>query len=184
MVSSWRVRLAARIIQRGGIVAYPTEGVFGLGCDPRQVTAVERLLRLKGRSWRKGLILIAADFSQLRTYVLPLPAELQVRAEATWPGAVTWLLPARPGVSCWLRGKHPTLAVRVTAHPLAAALCQAVGHPIVSTSANRANRSPARTTFQAHRAVGASVDYLLPGETSGRAGPSEIRDGLTGQRLR
>jgi len=112
--SSWRVRLAARIIRQSGIVAYPTEGVFGLGCDPLQAAAVERLLKLKERSWRKGLILIAADFSQLQSYLLPLTAALQARVEATWPGAVTWLLPARPSVPvrCIRQGVPHTAVLR------------------------------------------------------------------------
>lgn len=182
--SRWQVRLAARIIHQGGMVAYPTEGVFGLGCDPRQEAAVRRILEIKGRSVNKGLILIAADFSQLHPYLLPLTAEIRTRLDATWPGAVTWLLPARPKVPRWLRGQHDTLAVRVTAHPLAVCLCRATGHAIVSTSANRSARPPARSVLHVRRALGSDVDYILPGTVGERAGPSEIRDGVTGQRLR
>lgn len=183
-MSYWQVRLASHIIQQGGVVAYPTEGVFGLGCDPRQEAAVRRILKLKGRSAKKGLILIAADFSQLQPYLLPLTAEIWARLEGSWPGAVTWLLPARPGVPRWLRGQYTTLAVRVTAHPPAASLCQKLGYAIVSTSANRAARPPARTALQVRRVFGSGVDYVLPGRVGGRVGPSEIRDGMTGQRLR
>lgn len=178
------MRLAARMIHGGGVVAYPTEGVFGLGCDPLQGAAVERILKLKGRSVDKGLILIAADFAQLQSYLLPLTAQIRARLEGTWPGPVTWLLPARADVPRWLRGRHDTLAVRVTAHPLAACLCQRVGSAIVSTSANRAGRPPARTTLQVRRSLGAGIDYILPGAIGRRAGPSEIRDGRTGQRIR
>jgi L-threonylcarbamoyladenylate synthase len=181
---NWRIRLAARIIHEGGIIAYPTEGVFGLGCDPLQGVAIERILKLKSRSVAKGLILIAADFAQLQPYLLPLTAQMRVRLEATWPGPVTWLLPARSDVPCWLRGWHDTLAVRVTAHPIVVSLCQTVGYAIVSTSANRAARPPARTVLQAHRYVGPWIDYILPGEIGGRAGPSEILDGKSGQRIR
>ncbi|ADJ27233.1 Sua5/YciO/YrdC/YwlC family protein [Nitrosococcus watsonii] len=181
---NWRVRFAARIIHRGGVIAYPTEGVFGLGCDPRQKAAIERILQLKGRSVHKGFILIAADFTQLQPYLLPLTASTRSRLEETWPGPVTWLLPARGDVPPWLRGRHDTLAVRVTAYPLAACLCQTAGHALVSTSANRAGRPPAQTTLQVRRSFGASLDYILPGITGGRTGPSEIRDGSTGRRLR
>lgn len=180
----WQARLAARIIHGGGIVAYPTEGVFGLGCDPLHRAAVERILKLKGRSVDKGLILIAADFAQLQPYLLPLTAPVRARLEATWPGPVTWLLPARADVPRWLRGRHDTLAVRVTAHPVAACLCQTAGYALISTSANRAGRPPARTSLGVRRSLGAGVDYILPGAVGGRAGPSEIRDGRTGRRLR
>lgn len=178
------MRLAVRAVRRGGVVAYPTEGVFGLGCDPRREAAVRRILSLKRRPVKKGLILIAADFSQLQPYLLPLTSEIRARLEATWPGAVTWLLPARSEVPRWLKGRHDTLAVRVTAHPLAAHFCRALSSAVVSTSANRAARPPARTALQVRRAFGAGIDYILPGATGGRAGPSEIRDGVTGQRLR
>ncbi|ABA59272.1 L-threonylcarbamoyladenylate synthase [Nitrosococcus oceani] len=181
---NWRVRLAARIIRGGGVIAYPTEGVFGLGCDPGRKAAIERILQLKGRSISKGFILIAADFVQLQSYLLPLTASTRSRLEVTWPGPVTWLLPARGDVPPWLRGRYDTLAVRVTAHPLAACLCRTLGHALVSTSANRAGRPPAQTTLQVRRSFGSSLDYILPGITGKRAGPSEIRDGRTGQRLR
>jgi L-threonylcarbamoyladenylate synthase len=183
-IPDWRIRLAARIIHRGGIIAYPTEGVFGLGCDPLQKGAIERILKLKRRSVAKGLILIAADFAQLQPYLLPLTAQIRGCLEATWPGPVTWLLPARSDVPRWLRGWHDTLAVRVTAHPVAVSLCQTVGYAIVSTSANRAARPPARTALQTRRYVGSCIDYILPGEIGRRAGPSEILDGRTGQRIR
>jgi L-threonylcarbamoyladenylate synthase len=178
------MRLAARIIHRGGVIAYPTEGVFGLGCDPLQQMAIERILKFKRRSVTKGLILIAADFAQLQPYLLPLTAQIRARLEATWPGPVTWLLPARSDVPRWLRGWHDTLAVRVTAHPVAASLCRRVGYAIVSTSANRAARPPARTVLQARKYVGSYIDYILPGEIGKRVGPSEIIDGRTGQRIR
>lgn len=179
-----QVRLAARIVHRGGVIAYPTEGVFGLGCNPLQKIAVERILELKRRSMAKGLILIAADFAQLQPYLRPLTAQIKSRLEATWPGPVTWLLPARSNVPRWLRGWHDTLAVRVTAHPIAAYLCHTVGYAIVSTSANRAARSPARTTFQARRDIGSDIDYILPGEIGKQTGPSEIFDAKTGRQIR
>lgn len=183
-MSELRVRAVARVVRAGGLIAYPTEAVYGLGCDPRNERAVRRLLALKRRSPRKGLILIAADFAQLAPYLQPLTPTDRARIDATWPGPYTWLIPARPEVPRWLRGQYATLAVRVTAHPLAAALCRTCGHPLVSTSANFSGRSPARTALAVRRQLGKNIDALLSGPTGGAAKPTEIRDLRTGRRVR
>lgn len=175
---------AARVIAAGGIVAYPTEAVFGLGCDPRNRAAVARLLALKRRRLDKGLILIAADFAQLEAFVAPLAPERMAQIRATWPGPVTWLLPARETTPDWLTGRHQTLAVRVTAHPLAAALCRACRSALVSTSANLSRRPPARTGLQVRLRLGNAVDFILPGATGPRRRPSQIRDARTGKIMR
>jgi L-threonylcarbamoyladenylate synthase len=183
-MSELRVRAGARVVRAGGLIAYPTEAVYGLGCDPRNERAVRRLLALKRRLPRKGLILIAADFAQLAPYLQPLTPADQAQLNATWPGPYTWLIPARPEVPRWLRGQFDTLAVRVTAHPLAAALCRTCGHPLVSTSANYSGRPPARTALAVRRQLGGDIDALLSGPTSGAAKPTEIRDLRTGRRVR
>ena len=179
-----RLRAAARVAQAGGLIAYPTEAVYGLGCDPRNKAAVRRLLALKRRPMHKGLILIAADFAQLAPFLQPMTPADHARLAATWPGPYTWLIPARPDTPRWLRGCHETLAVRVTAHPLAAALCRACGHSLVSTSANISGRPPARTALAVRRQLGTAIDYLLPGPTGGAAQPTEICDLRSGRRVR
>ncbi len=179
-----KLRMAARCIRGGGILAYPTEAVYGLGCDPRDRAAVQRLLAIKRRPEHKGLILIAADFAQLAPFVGPLDATSMQAIHATWPGPVTWLLPARADTPGWLRGRHATLAVRVTAHPIAAALCTAAGGALVSTSANISDRPPARTPLQVRLALGSQVDLVLAGPCGTRARPSRIRDGRTGAVIR
>lgn len=176
-------RRAAALIRCGGVIAYPTEAVFGLGCDPRNATAVARLLAIKQRPPDKGLILIAAEAAQLKPYLLPVDPEIRVRAYRAWPGPVTWLWPARPETPRWLTGDHSTLAVRVTAHPLAAELCRHAG-PIVSTSANLSGREPARTSAEVNMQLGALLDGILKGEVGGRDRPSEIRDVHTGGLVR
>lgn len=168
----------------GAVIAYPTEAVYGLGCDPLDAAAVARLLDLKQRPASAGLILIAADFAQLEPFLEPLSPALRRTVFATWPGPVTWLLPARPEVPVWLRGQHDSLAVRVTAHAGSAALCRAFGGALVSTSANPHGRTPARTPLQLHRYFGNDLGYLLPGPLGGRLRPSEIRDGRSGQIVR
>lgn len=177
-----RLRAVAGAVRAGGVVAYPTEAVYGLGCDPRNERAVRRLLTLKRRPLHKGLILIADDFAQLAPFLQPLSSVDHARLAATWPGPHTWLIPARPDAPRWLRGRHDTLAVRVTAHPLAAALCRACGHALVSTSANFSGRPPARTALAVRRQLGRSIDAVLAGPTGGVEKPTEIRD-LRSQRL-
>jgi L-threonylcarbamoyladenylate synthase len=175
---------AASLLRSGGVIAYPTEGVWGIGCDPRQRIAVHRVLRIKQRPVEKGLILIAAEFAQLEPFLLPLPEPRMREIEASWPGPNTWLMPARPAVPDWLRGEHETLAVRVTDHPMAAALCRAAGTALVSTSANLAGEPPARSVEVLEASLGRRVDYILRGALGGREGPSIIRDALTGEVVR
>ena len=179
-----RLRVAARVLANGGVVAYPTEAVYGLGCDPWDRIAVERILEIKGRDLAKGLIVIAADLPQLLPFVEPLPSDRMAEILDSWPGPNTWLLPARSTTPAWLTGRFHTLAVRVTAHPLAAGLCRAYGGAIVSTSANRANRPPARSAFEVRRMLDHTPDYILSGACGGAERPSTIRDGRTGRILR
>jgi L-threonylcarbamoyladenylate synthase len=182
--SSWHIRNAARFIRAGGIIAYPTEAIFGLGCDPFNLAAVWRLIQLKQRPIDKGLVLIASNMEQLLPFVKTLDSETEDKVMATWPGPVTWLLPARPLVSTLLRGHHDTIAVRITAHPGTTRLCEAVGHALVSTSANIAEQRPARNAFEVRCRFGDTIDYLLPGRTGERQQPSEIRDALTDRVIR
>lgn len=175
---------AVAALRAGGVVAYPTEAVYGLGCDPRDVAALDRVLALKGRPAALGLILIASAFSELAPYLVPLPPELEARASATWPGPVTWIWPCTAGLPPVLTGGRDTLAVRVTAHPGAAALCHAFGGAIVSTSANRHGEAPARDAAMVRAAFGAGVDVVVEGPCGGLARPTEIRDVRTGAVLR
>ena len=181
--SRFRLRHAARLLRNGAVIAYPTEAVFGLGCDPLNRDAVLRLLAIKRRPLQKGLILIASRFAQLRPFVLPPDAALQRRLDATWPGPVTWLLPANPATPTWLRGEHRTLAVRVTDHPLGAALCDAFDGPIVSTSANASGHPPARSALQVRQRC-PGVDFVLHGATGGLTRPTTILDAASGATVR
>ena len=142
--------------------------------------AVRRLLRIKRRSVDKGLILIAADAAQLAAYVDRIPAPVI----ATWPGAQTWLLQPRDGVPAWITGDHARIAVRVTAHPPAAALCRAAGMAIVSTSANRAGSESARSYRETLRRFKGEVDYILPGRVGDAPAPTPIRDAISGELVR
>jgi L-threonylcarbamoyladenylate synthase len=183
-MSSIKINEAVRILQQGGVIAYPTEAVYGLGCDPDNHEAIEKLLAIKQRSRDKGLILIAADFQQLRPYLAEIDSTLKEKIMATWPGPMTWLWPANPAVSSLLRGMHDTIAVRVTAHSLAATLCRELGGPLVSTSANLSGKPPTRTAAEVRSQFGDRLDYVLEGEIGGLSRPSQIRDVLTGVIIR
>lgn len=184
MTSRLRVARAAHVVRRGGVIAYPTEAVFGLGCLPREQRAVGRVLAIKRRSWRKGLILIGADFGQLERYVVLPPEPRRSEVLASWPGPSTWVLDARAGAPRWVTGARASVAVRVTAHPVAAALCSAVGDALVSTSANLSRRPPHRSLLKLRRELGRRVDYVLAGPLGGLAQPTVIRDARSGLILR
>lgn len=177
---------ALAALRSGGVVAYPTEAVYGLGCDPRDARACERLFALKQRPRAQGVLLIGADLDQVLTYVdtAAVPAAALARAEATWPGPYTWVFPAGPAAPGWVRGEHAGIALRVTAHPLAAELCRRFGAALVSTSANRHGQPPARSAAQVHAAFGDDLDAVLDGPLGGRTQPTEIRDVLSGAVLR
>lgn len=179
----WHIARACLVLRAGGIVAYPTEAVFGLGCDPLDREAVAHVLAAKGRSVTKGLILIASAPAQLRGLVRTEGPAWE-RALASWPGFATWLLPVSPGTPRWLLGRHRRLAVRVTAHPGTRALCRAFGRAIVSTSANRSGRPPARTAMAVRRSLGPRVGFILPGPVGGEPRPSPVRDAVSGAWIR
>lgn len=173
-------------LRSGGVIAYPTEAVWGLGCDPFDADAVRRLLRIKQREESKGLILIAASLAQIDQLIdtAALPSERLQSVLATWPGPHTWLLPCTSVVPAWLRGSHTTLALRVSAHPGVVALCEAFGGPLVSTSANPAGHEPAREAAALDPALMGQIDGVLDGVTGGLATPTPIRDAATGTVLR
>lgn len=177
---------AIPILHRGGVIAYPTEAVWGLGCDPFDAAAVRRLLAIKQRSESKGLILMAADLAQIASLIDrdALPPARARAVLATWPGPHTWLLPCTALVPRWLRGDHATIALRITAHPPAAALCAAFGGPLVSTSANLANIAPVRSHEDLHPSLLSQLDGVLDGCTGDLAAPTPIRDAVSGALLR
>ena len=178
------VKQATEVVRDGGIIAYPTEAVYGLGCDPGNADAVARLLRIKHRPAGKGVILIAANLDQLQPYIQPLTEPQTEQVMAQWPGPVTWLLPARAEVPRCLRGDSASIAVRLTAHPLAAALCRQFGGAMVSTSANRSGEQPCQTPDCVRQVFADEVDYVVVGELGGESRPSRILDLASGTVVR
>ena len=184
-MNSWslnpRIQYAAKQIWQDGVVAYPTEAVWGLGCNPFSENAVLRLLELKSRPIEKGLILLAADIHQFDPFISHLDDLQRQRLKNTWPGPVTWLVPVNELMPKWITGKHDTVALRVTDHPVAAGLSRAFGAPIVSTSCNPDGLPPARSAFEVRKYFGDELDSITSGSVGKRKQPSEIRDLLSGE---
>ncbi|MGH1439850.1 MAG: L-threonylcarbamoyladenylate synthase [Cellvibrionaceae bacterium] len=175
------ISLALRALFRGEVIAYPTEAVWGLGCDPFNPEAVNKILTLKNRSIDKGLILIASELSQLAFVLKDLPENQIARMRKTWPGPTTWIVPKNKYVPYSISGHHAGVAVRVSNHPLVQALCHAYGGPIVSTSANPQGKPAAKTRWQVERYFGRSeeLSFVTKGTVGKRNRPSDIIDLLS-----
>lgn len=183
MVGQWRVQQVARVVRAGGVIAYPTEAVWGLGCDPWNPEAVFRLLALKARPVEKGLILVAADMAQFDFLLDDLPQAWRAQLRLSWPGPNTWLVPHQGRLPEWITGMHDSVALRVSDHPLVRALCAHSG-PLVSTSANPAGRPAARSRLRVEQYFGGQLDAVLGGALGGRRNPSLIRDLRSGEVIR
>jgi L-threonylcarbamoyladenylate synthase len=186
MVAALTPTAAAALLRRGGVIAYPTEGVWGLGCDPFDEAAVLRLLALKQREVDKGVILVAGARDAFDTLLDwdALPAARREAVLATWPGPHTWVVPATRRVPAWITGRHDGVAVRVSAHPVVVALCTAFAGPLVSTSANRAGAPAPRRRADLDPGLLAHTDGWVEGETGVLATPTPIRDARSGAVLR
>lgn len=178
-----QINKAVTILQDGGVIAYPTEAVYGLGCDPFNEKAVRKILEIKKRSVEKGLILIAASWEQIKFLTEKIPEEKLNTVLATWPGPFTWVFPASNKVPFWIRGAHNSIALRVTNHSIARLICEKFG-PIVSTSANLTQQSPATTTEEVEKYFADKVDLIIPGQTGGLKKTTSIMDVLTGKKIR
>lgn len=175
---------AVEQLRAGQVIAYPTEAVYGLGCDPANKAAIRKLLALKGRQKSAGFVLIASDYSQLLPWIADLDESLKDKAMQTWPGPVTWLFPRAAGVPDHVAGTHETIALRITAHETSRALCDAFGSALISTSANHTANPPARSVEEVDAYFGDQLGGILAGPLGGSDRPSEIRDLVTGNIIR
>jgi L-threonylcarbamoyladenylate synthase len=175
---------AVEHLHAGHVIAYPTEAVYGLGCDPANEAAVRKLLLMKGRHESAGLVLIASEFSQLKPWIANVDQSLTDKAMQTWPGPVTWLFPRAAGVPDYVAGRHDTVAVRITAHEPSRVLCEAFGSALISTSANHTTAQPARSPSEVRNYFGTDLAGILAGELGGGEKPSEIRDLVSGNIIR
>jgi len=180
-ISSDNLTEAIQILLNGGVIAYPTEAVYGFGCDPFNEAAVGKILSIKHRSIEKGLILIAADSSQIQPLIGDITDEQLQKALDSWPGPYTWVFPSSPKVPDWIKGKHETIALRVTNHPIANKLCELFGGPIVSTSANVEGRAPLTDPLDIENHFQKDIDGLVIGPLGDLSQPTTIRDIVTGK---
>ena len=174
------------VFHQGGIIAYPTEAVFGLGCDPDNEQAIEKLLALKKRSKEKGLILIAGNYSQLLPYVddEAIPQDKRFAVLSRWPGHVTQLFPANKKLLPIIHGAFDTVAVRITEHPEIVNLCKQTGKPIISTSANLSGEPTVTTWQEVELLIPQQLGYIIKGQTLGVTMPSKIINALSGAVIR
>ncbi len=184
LILSEDISQAVQFLMAGKIIAYPTEGVYGLGCDPYNEQAVSRLIALKQRDRDKGLILLASHYEQIQDLISPL-TEFQYQClinETQKP--ITWLLPASEHALKWVTGKHSKIAIRLTTFPLAQSLCKLFNKPIVSTSANKSGQPPAKTSSKVMEYFNDEIDMILEGRVGSLNKPTELHDIVTGEILR
>lgn len=179
-----QINQTVEALRQGKVIAYPTEAVYGLGCDPFNFDAVTQILSLKNRSVKKGFILIASEWKQVKALTQPLDPKTLSHVFSTWPGPITWLFPATAEVPYWVRGDHNTVAIRIIAHPLARLLCRHFGKPIISTSGNREGQPPTQDLKMLKIIFGNKIDIILEGTLGSSKRPSEIRDAISNKILR
>ena len=167
--------------KKGAVIAYPTEAIYGLGCDPDNKKAVKRLLEIKQRPINKGLILVAADFSQVKKYLKPLS---ESQKKLTMPSATTYIFPALKSAPKWLTGDFDGLAIRISKHPLVQDLCRQLDSALVSTSANISGQTPAKTSEEVLANLGDKINVILRGKIGDSQKPSVIRDSISDQIIR
>lgn len=182
-MSNRNLLAAAEAVQQGELIAYPTEAVFGLGCDPFNEEACKKLLILKERSVEQGLILVASQWSQVFALTDELPPSVLSQLQSVWPGPITFLLPPSPRVPPWIIGQHPLVAIRLSHHPIIIQLCDALGHTLVSTSANRHGEPPIRD-FETLSRTFSGQAILIDAPLGTQNQPSPILNALTGEQLR
>lgn len=184
MIEAVHAEQAAVVLNRGGVIAYPTEAVWGFGCDPYNSAAVERLLAVKQRAFDKGVLLVAADIASVAPWLEGLPETVSAKLLATWPGPTTWVVPNNDILPSVVTGGRDTVALRVSAHSGVQRLCRAFGGLIVSTSANKSGMPPCMSEQEVAKQFKRTLDYIVPGRLGGATQPSSIFNAITGEQLR
>lgn len=189
-ITAKQITEAVNSLYAGKIIAYPTEAVWGLGCDPYNKNAIKRLISLKERDSTKGLILVASRLEHCREMLTELSDEHLRKLEdstaksVSTDRATTWLIPANNNVPIGVRGGHKSFALRISKHPTIVALCEAFKLPIISTSANPSGERPASTLNEARAFFGDAISNYIVGELGLQKAPSEIRDLITNEVVR
>ncbi len=163
-------------LQRGEVVAFPTDTVYGLGVRVDDEVAVERLYRVKGRPAELALPLLLAETTDMEEVCLEVPAEARLLAERFWPGPLTLVLRKRPWIPDRVTGGRPTVAVRLPDHPLPRALARRLGRPLASSSANRSGGPSPATVAEVRAQLEGRLPLILDGGRCARARPSTLLD--------
>lgn len=162
------VNAAVQIIRNGGVVAFPTETYYGLAVDPANESALRDLYRLKQRESEKPVLVLIDNSNSLGSVVSDVPDVYRPLMAKYWPGPLTLIFPAKKTLPSLLTGHTDTVGVRVSPHPVAAALVQTMGKAITATSANLSGNNPARSAGEVKSIFGNRIDYILDGgETAG-----------------
>ncbi|OUR77251.1 tRNA threonylcarbamoyladenosine biosynthesis protein RimN [Marinomonas sp. 42_23_T18] len=172
------------ILNKGGIIAYPTEAVWGLGCDPKNQAAVIKLLNIKSRPMSKGMILVAGDDTHLAPWLKHLPITLQTKLLASYDSPTSWIVADQNISPNWIRGDHQSIALRLSQHTGVQALCQAFNGCIVSTSANPAGLAPALNMRQVLNYFNGQIDAVFDSPLGQAKQPSQIKNLLDDQLIR
>jgi L-threonylcarbamoyladenylate synthase len=182
-MSPWALNRLVQALSKGAVIGYPTDTIWGFGCDPFAPESVARILQIKQRPVEKGLILLSSRLEYCEPLIRLEPQQReQIKLPAERP--TTWLVAASDGCPPWIRGNHPTVAIRITDHPLVAYLCSGMQSPLVSTSANAAGKSTARSALQLRRQFGDQLDTIVTGFSTGGGQASQIKSLATGNLLR
>ena len=184
-MSTWAIKRLSKAIMQGAVVAYPSDTIWGFGCHPLHITAVNRILQVKNRSADKGLILLSSSLEYCLPYIAKHLSDVQLdRLKQDYERPTTWLTPAAEDCPVWLRGRYTTIAIRITQHPLIQSICTQIQAPLVSTSANRQGRPPVRNALQAQRQFSRHMDFIVHGYEAGTQQASRIQSLLTGCTIR
>ncbi|MGB1917576.1 MAG: L-threonylcarbamoyladenylate synthase [Luminiphilus sp.] len=183
MTSLWRIKQASACIDAGNVIACPAEAVWGLSCDPWNLSAVAFLCEMKQRALSKGVIVASGDVAHFAPLLDALDDDERSCVLSSWPGPVTWLVPNRGYFPSWITGESNEVAIRVTSASALSSLCRELGGPVVTTSANWAGAQPAKHLFQVRRYFGSEI-AVVPGEVDLAGKPSTIKRIKTGEVLR
>ena len=172
MASDFSIRHAAHVINSGGIIAYPTDTIYGLGCDPYDADAVARLSDIKSRSALKQFILLAGHIEQIKAFV-DLTEDQQQKITQN-KEATSWVIKANKHTPAWLLNKDKTVTIRLSKHSDVKKLCHILGHAIISTSANLSGQRPARNALELHQRFHSSIDKIMASNEKLTARPSKV----------
>lgn len=156
------IEKGVKILQKGGVIAFPTDTVYGLGADSFNPTAVERIYEIKNRPKHRQLPLLIADVERLTALADPIPEIAWFLARRFWPGGLTLVLSKADSLPTYL-APGPTIAVRIPDHPVCLALIQHLGNPIIGTSANISGQPAASTAEEVGQQLGGKIDFVIDG---------------------